>query len=92
MAAHLADRMRPWPTPGSVFQGWEQQIAAPFRTFTGHNLRTSPVLKRGLPWNWLRSSTGVEELAANYKRGLTHLNLDELPDRPRPDSSFAPLT
>jgi NTE family protein len=40
------------------------------------------VLTRLLPWNWLRSSTGVETLARLYRERLTTLTVPELPERP----------
>jgi NTE family protein len=51
--------------------------------FVGRNIRTWPILRRLLPWNWLRASTGVETLAKIYEDRLTNLNLDQLPDTPR---------
>jgi NTE family protein len=62
---------------------WDARIASPFRAFTGRNLRTWPILKRLLPWNWLRASTGVEALAAAYEARLTDLRLSGLPAHPR---------
>lgn len=83
ISAHLANRIRDWPAEGSIFPIWEDSVAAPFRDFTMMNLRTIPILKRLLPWNWFNTSTGVEALAASYERGLTRMKLRELPDRPR---------
>jgi NTE family protein len=80
IAAHLADRLRPWPTEPLL--DFESRVAAPFRTFTSRNLRTKPILKRGLPWNWFRSSTGVKALARAYEKRLTQLRLTDLPERP----------
>lgn len=82
VSAHLADRVRPWPQGGTVFRDWENRVAVPFRTFTRRNLRTGPILKRLLPWNWLKTSTGVEALAARFENELTQLKLSELPERP----------
>jgi NTE family protein len=39
-------------------------------------------LQRLLPWNWFRSSTGVENLARVYETALTPLKLRELPLEP----------
>ena len=80
IAAHLADRLRPWPV--DVIADFDARVAAPFRDFTARNLRTGPILKRLLPWNWLRSSTGVEALARAYEDRLTGLRLTDLPDVP----------
>lgn len=83
LAAHLADRVRPWPAPGEVVPAWEERVAAPFRAFTGRNLRTRPLLLQLLPWNWFTLSVAAEALARDYERRLTRLILPELPTRPR---------
>lgn len=80
ISAHVADRLRPWPA--GPIDDFEARVAAPFRAFTGRNLRTAPILKRLLPWNWFRSSTGVEGLAAAYEERLTRLRLTDLPASP----------
>ena len=85
IAAHLAQRIRTWPAPGAVIPAgeWEADVARPFRAFTSRNLRTAPLLRRLAPWNWFRSSTAVETLAADYERRLIGLTLRQLPERPR---------
>jgi hypothetical protein len=45
---------------------WTQTVETPFHAFVRHDLRTGAVLKRLLPWNWLRSSTGVTTLMQRY--------------------------
>ncbi len=82
LAAHLADRVRPWPKPGDVFGDWEDTVAAPFRTLASKNLRTRPLVARFLPWNWFRASAGVKALAGVYETNVTRLTLQELPERP----------
>ena len=82
LAAFMADRLRPWPEPGGVVTDWENRVSGPFRRFTSRNLRTGPILKRLLPWNWFRESTGVEALASAYRERLTPMRLRDLPDRP----------
>lgn len=77
IAAHLADRLRPWLT--SVAPDWNARVAAPFRVFVGRNLRTGVILKRLRPWNWFRTSTGVRALAQAYEDRLTKLTLLQLP-------------
>jgi NTE family protein len=83
LAAHLADRIRPWTAPEAVIPDWHARVEVPFHNIAGRNVRTWPILNRLLPWNWLRDSTGVETLAAQYERYVTRLRLLELPDRPR---------
>lgn len=63
---------------------WGKDLSGPVRAFTRKNIRTWPVLKRVLlPWNWFRSATGVETLAATYEKELTPLLLAQLPITPR---------
>ena len=77
LSAHLAQTLRPWPT--GPLPDWASVVAVPFHGFTGRDLRTGPILKRLLPWNWFRTSTGVEALADAYEERLTQLSLHDLP-------------
>ena len=83
LAAHLADRVRPWPDSGAAIGGWDDRVEGPFHGIAMQNVRTWPIVNRLLPWNWLRDSTGVETLASQYERYVTRLKLTDLPDRPR---------
>jgi len=83
LSAHLAECLTPWPAAGAVLPDWVRRVEEPFRAFTSRNIRTLPILKRFLPWNWFRSSTGAEALAGQCERYLTRRKLTELPDRPR---------
>jgi len=83
ISAHVAERVRPWPEPGDVYAKWEEDVAEPFRTFVSRDLRTGPLLKRMLPWNWFRADTAVKALEAAYFQRLTRRAMTELPDRPR---------
>lgn len=84
VAAHVADRLRPWPAPGSVVSDWEEKVARPFRDFAARNHRTGPVLVRFLPWNWLRPRSRIDALEARFQKNLTNLKLAELPEsRPK---------
>jgi NTE family protein len=83
LAAHLAATMRPWPAPGQVMSEWDRRIVAPFLGIARQNIRTPAILRRLLPWNWFRSSTGVRALAHTYERIVTGMKLVELPERPR---------
>jgi NTE family protein len=83
VAAHLVDRLRPWPQKGQVWPNWNATIAQPFREFTARDIRTAAILKRLLPWNWWRTGTGVEAMASVYEQRLTRLTLDQLPEHPR---------
>src|SRR5262245_6498823 len=80
LSAHLATTLRSWPT--GIDAEFESRVAVPFRAFTSRNLRTGPILKRTLPWNWFDTSTGVEALADAYEERLTKLTLHDLPARP----------
>lgn len=81
LAAHLVQAIPKWPEKGERIEDWERTVAAPFRAFTSKNLRAWPLLKRLLPWNWLRQSTSVLALADGESR-LTQKMLTDLPERP----------
>jgi NTE family protein len=83
LSAHLAARVDPWPARGQVYADWDKKVAEPFYQFVSQDIRTGPVLKRLLPWNWFRATTQVKALAANYRRLLTAQTLHELPQHPR---------
>jgi NTE family protein len=78
-AAHLATV--PWP-PTGTFTDWEGVVARPIRAFATRNIRTPAILKRCLPWNWLRTSAGVEALASTYQKYLTPAFISDLPEKP----------
>jgi NTE family protein len=80
VAAVLATRVA-WPLAGRI-EDWEREIAEPLRAFTRRNLRTPALLARLLPWNWLRTATGVRVLARRYERALVSQRLSQLPERP----------
>jgi NTE family protein len=83
LAGHLATVLRPWPIAGTVVDGWEQEVEAPFRRFVQRDLRTGPILRRWLiPWNWFRPATQVQGLEAAYRKDLTQLTLADLPPKP----------
>lgn len=85
IAAHVATDMagQPWMGKSLPTTEWNRRIAEPIQQFTRLNIRTEPILKRFLPWNWFRESTGVEGLAKRYEDDLTRLRLVDLPDGPR---------
>lgn len=83
LATCIASRAIEWPSPGNVIADWEQRVARPFRAFTATNIRTGPILKRLLPWNWFRPSTQTDALAKVYETRLTGLRIVQLPDRPQ---------
>ncbi|HEV2127313.1 MAG TPA: patatin-like phospholipase family protein [Thermomicrobiales bacterium] len=83
LAAHLVERIPEWPAKGDVVDDWDGQVAQPFRDITSQNLRTGPVLRRFLPWNWTRPEAGIRALARRYQRQITSARLGDLPDRPR---------
>jgi NTE family protein len=82
LAAHLATRIRPWPESGTAVLNWEERVENPFLHLVKRNIRTWPVAKRFLPWNWFRPSTQVKTLEASYRKHLTDLSLPDLPERP----------
>ncbi len=90
--AFLADRVHPWPASGESVADWEERVARPFRGFTAHNLRTPPLMRRLLPWNWLNESAAVEALQQRYRDRVTRLTLGELPDQPRYTFSATDMT
>ena len=79
-AAHLATVLAKDGPVGP--SDWDQRVAKPLIKFTAADRRTKAILRRFLPWNWFRSSAGVEGLAAEYARNLTALRLDGLPKQP----------
>jgi len=83
VSSHLAQRIGSWPQRGKPIAEWETRVEEPFRALSRRNLRTRPIVKRLLPWNWLRSSTAIEALQGSYDRHLEGLKLTSLPDRPR---------
>jgi NTE family protein len=83
LAAFMMERLSPWPEPGSIAPQWDERLAHPFKRFAATNIRTWPVAKRLLPWNWLRSTTAVEALAVTYRKRLSGRLLTGLPERPR---------
>lgn len=83
VAAQLAKQAGQWPAPGAPIGDWEKAVEDPLRRFTRRNLRTWPLVKRFLPWNWREGATAVEELARQYERRLIRATFDDLSDRPR---------
>ncbi len=86
IGAHLARCLRPWPTEPLPDADWNAHVVQPFREFVKHDIRTGPVLKRGLPWNWARSTSTGEALEKNYEKhlfGKTDPALTTLPATPQ---------
>jgi len=67
------------PVPAEV---WDREVRNPLREFTRKDIRTTPVLKRLLPWNWTRDDTAVRAIADRYEKDLTPLRLTQMPARP----------
>lgn len=61
---------------------FDAEVAKPLRDFTKRNIRTPAILKRLLPWNWLRADAGARALAEAYRALLPRLALAALPQRP----------
>jgi len=83
VSAYLAERLRPWPPKGEIIRDWDKRMADPLLDFIRHDIRTGPIRKRLLPWNWGRTQTQVNALEKSYYRGITRLKLKDLPDAPR---------
>ena len=85
MSALLAERLSEWPSSGTSIASaeWEERVVAPARAFTRRNIRTGPIFKRLLPWNWLRSSAAVDALTATYEREISTRALGAIPEHPR---------
>ncbi len=83
LAAFLMERLGTWPEPGAIAAQWDGRVAIPFKHLAATNIRTWPVAKRLLPWNWLRPTTAVKALAATYRKRVAGRLLTELPERPR---------
>jgi NTE family protein len=82
IAAFLADRLRPWPADGEGFDNFERLVATPLKQLCARNIRTGPIVKRLLPWNWLNSQTAVQALASTYTTTISARPLVDLPQRP----------
>ena len=61
---------------------FEADVASPVRCFTSRNIRTSAILRRMLPWNWVRDDTAVRALASAYARALPDFACIGLPQHP----------
>ena len=82
-AAHLMRTAHQWPAPGRTVPNWDAAIARPFRRFTKRNIRTLPLARRALPWNWRKSEASVQALARLYEKFLVPTRFGALPPRPR---------
>jgi NTE family protein len=77
-----AECKKSWPKRGEVMADWDGRITNPIRCFARQDIRTIPIVKRLLPWNWRRSETQVRALEKRYYKEITQLRLDALPDAP----------
>ena len=79
LAASLADRLRPWPSPGARLGSgrFDAVVAEPFRALAASNLRQGLVLQA------LLEGSFVEAMRVLYGRRLCARGLDALPERPR---------
>jgi len=81
LAAFLADRMVKTKRNSLEFSDWDKEVSIPFRNFVSKDLRTVPFLAH-LLWNWLVPKFRVRCLENRYKKRLTGLLLEQLPDHP----------
>lgn len=79
LAAHLAAQLTDWPSPGLPLPRVKEDVAPAFEDFARRNLRTPPLARRLLPWNWLRDQTQVDWLAHLFERYLNGTRLADLP-------------
>ena len=81
-AAHLAKLIH--ETKRACFGDYEKLIAVPFRQFVMNcDIRTTPALRRLLPWEWMNSGAQAEGLEAQYAEHLVPgIMLADLPDKP----------
>jgi NTE family protein len=80
VAKAVAGRDGSWPAPGDE---WEEAIARPTRKVASTDVRTTTVLSRLKPRNWLRPKTAIDALARRYAEGPAPGLLADLPERPR---------
>lgn len=83
LSGSLTNVVDHWPAPGELVGKWEKSVAAPLRDLTATDIRTGPLARRLLPWNWFDGEVAVKGLARGYFDGLTKRYLDDLPKRPR---------
>ncbi len=79
VAAHLVEHVK---KAGAEALVDVDPVIEQIRTLTSRNIRTWPILKRALPWNWARGDTQVEALARTYAHLITKRAVAELPERP----------
>jgi NTE family protein len=66
------------------FDAFDADVAGPFRVLVNTDIRTSPALRRLLPWEWFNAGASSEGLEAQYEAHLTQgMKLRDLPARPR---------
>lgn len=82
LSAHIAYRIGTWPEPGAVIPDWQTRVADPFYAFTKRDIRTRPLARRLLPWNWRHGGASVEALADAYRAHLTDQSFSALPAPP----------
>jgi NTE family protein len=84
VAAYAVRRPDEWASRGSRLDHWDEDVAEPMRELATHDIRTKPILKRWLPWNWRKRDVQIDALADRLSQGPAgRLKLAELPARPR---------
>lgn len=82
MSACLANRIVKEGYEKVIAQEWNNDVSEQIHLLTSRNLRTGPIAKRLIPYNWGWPPAAVEAFAARLEKELTSLQLHELPDRP----------
>ena len=84
LAAYAVRHPDAWSKPGQPLPDYDDEVAAPMRKLAQHNIRTLSVLRRLLPWNWLKRDVQIDALAERLAAGPTgRARLGDLPDHPR---------
>jgi NTE family protein len=84
IAAYAVRHPDVWSEPGKPLPRYDEEVAEPMYELAGRDIRTSTVLRKLLPWNWMKPDVQIDALADAIAGGPTgRARLDELPDGPR---------
>jgi NTE family protein len=84
IAAYAARNPDAWANPGGQIDEYDDEVAKPMRELAGHDIRTKPILRAVLPWNWRKRDVQIDALADRLAEGPAgRARLTDLPERPR---------